>query len=635
MNIFIFSLLTWLTGIAVILLFLFFISRNNLWFRKYGLTLFFVFWFLSFTVYFGGYFLGGGSGENRFFHAFSSLFSAIFSSSRIMAMELDLNETGRFAEYEVYRVLCSTIVFAAILLLGTTLLSNIGGSIIGRIRLLFLETIGTRRNVYLVYGISREAVYLISDIRRRDKKATVLLLQDRSEDGEQKERQEVWQNDAFQYGASKVLISSEKPLDFLVHVTGRCRRHTYVILMDPIRWKNTAMLQSFCSSKDSQKTAGIHFYVLYDRPKSERIAQIKGLQEWDIHWISKEEMSARQALLSPSFLNVFPAADCCKGCIGRALRLAVIGYSGTAEELFCYLSSCIQTAGMRICIDWFDTGIGSKTAYFRIGRPELFKAVSLVLSEKEAGSMEFYQYFMEKEHLPDGIFLVQEEGEKNVDLAFKMREFFRKQGQEHIPIFARMDSILADREALEASGIDSFGCMEQIYSYDVLIGEKLDAVAKAVHCYYENFYGKIGDMESFWKKATLYEKQSSRAHAVNIPWKLKSVGFRMAEGMRDDAFEKELADDPQLLNNLSVGEHLRWEARLFLEGWKTARPGELAPKQRKDNIKKLHACLVPWEELEQVENCYGVRYRDLDKHLVEALPDILQKVGCRIQKEED
>lgn len=634
MNIFIFSLLTWLTGIAIILLFLFFISRNNLWFRKYGLTLFFVFWFLSFTVYFSGYFLGGELEENRFFHAFSSLFSAVFSSSRIMAMELDLNETGRFAEYEVYRVLCSTIVFAAILLLGTTLLSNIGGSIIGRMRLLFLETIGTKRNVYLVYGISRETVYLISDIRRCDKKATILLLQDRSEDGEQKERQEAWQNDAFQYGAAKVLIPSERPLDFLVHVTGRCRMHTYVILMNPTRWKNTSMLQSFCTSKDCHKMDRIHFYVLYDRSKSERIAQAEGLRGWDIHWISKEEMSARQALMSPSFLNVFPTADCRNGHIGRELRLAVIGYSDTAEELFCYLSSCIQTAGMRICIDWFDAEIDSKTAYFRIGRPELFKAVSLTLSEKEAGSMEFYQYFMKKEHLPDGIFLVHEEGEKNTELAFRMREFFRQQGRERIPVFARVDSVLEDREALEASAICSFGCMEQIYSYDVLIGEKLDAMAKAVHCYYENFYGKIGDMESFWKKSTLYEKQSSRAHAINIPWKLKSAGFQVAEGVRDDAFEKELADDPQLLMNLSVGEHLRWEAKLFLEGWKTARPGELAPKQSKDTGKKLHVCLVPWEELEQVEDYYGVRYRDLDKHLVEALPDILQKAGCRIRKEE-
>lgn len=390
----------------------FFISRNNLWFRKYGITLFFIFWFLSFTVYFGGYFLGSELVGNRFFHAFSSLFSAIFSSSRIMAMELDLKETGRLAEYEVYQVLCSTIVFVAILLLGTTLLSNIGGSVIGRIRLLFLETIGTRRNVYLIYGLSRETVYLTGDIRRCDAKATILLLQSRSENGEEKEQQETWQNDAFQYGASKVFLSSEKPLNFLMHVAKKCRLNTYVILMNPVRWKNTSMLRNFCSSKDSQKIAKIHFYVLYDRSKSERIAQIKGLREWDIHWISKEEMSARQVLLSPSFLEVFPSADCHNGRIGRELRLAVVGYSDTAEELVCYLSSCIQTAGMRICIEWFDTEICSKTAYLRVSRPELFKAVSLELLEEEPGSMEFYQYFMENDHLPDGIFLVCDEGGK-------------------------------------------------------------------------------------------------------------------------------------------------------------------------------------------------------------------------------
>ncbi|MCM1174680.1 MAG: hypothetical protein NC341_06465 [Blautia sp.] len=631
MNTFIFPFITWLAGIIIILLFLFIISRNNLWFRKYGVTLFFVFWFLSFTVYFGGYFLGDGAGENSFFHAFSSLFSAIFSSSRIMAMELDLKEIGLLAEYEIYQALCSTTVFSAILLLGTTLLSNIGGSIIGRIRLLFLEIIGTRRNIYLIYGLSRETAYLISDIRRCDVKATILILQSRSESGEEEQQREMWQNDAFQYGASKVFISSERPLAFLTRVAGKCRKHTCVILMNPVRWKNTSMLQSFCSSTDSRKMEGIHFYVLYDRQKSERIARIKELQGWDIHWISKEELSARQMLMSPSFLDVFPSADCRNGYIGRRLRLAVIGYSGTAEELVCYLASCIQTAGMEICIDWFDEEIDSKTACFRIGRPELFKAVSLALLEEKAGSMEFYRYFMENGHRPDGIFLVQEEGRENADLAFRLREVLGQ--RENIPIFARMDSVHEDQDALKAAAIHSFGCMEQICSYDVLIGGKLDVMAKAVHCYYENYYGKIGDTESFWKEADLYEKRSSRAHAINIPWKLKCAGFRMTEGMQDNVFEKELAANPQLLHNLSVGEHLRWEASLFQEGWRTARPEDLPPEQSRDLENKLHVCLVPWEELAQAEDYYGIDYRGLDKRLVEALPDIVGKAGCRIRKE--
>lgn len=603
-----------------------------MWFRKYGFTLFLVFWFLGFTIYFGGYFFGTESGENRLFHAFSSLFSAIFSAGRIMAMELDLRETGRLAEYEIYQVLCSSIVFAAILLLGTALLSNIGGGVIGRIRLLFLKTTGTRRNVYFVYGLSQETVYLIEDIRRHDTRATILILQSRSEYSEQKEQQVTWQNDALQYGAARILLPSGKTLNFLVHVAGKCRRHIYVILMNTVQWKNAAMIREFCILQDWRKMPRVHFYVLYEREKSERIAQRTELQGWDIHWISNEELAARHVLMQPCILDFFPTEDCHDGYIGRDLRLAVIGYSKTAEELCYYLASCLQTAGMRICIDWFDGEICQKAAWFRVSRPELCKAASFEFLETEPGSGEFYQYFLDENHLPDAVFLACADSGKNAVLSLQMKDLLTRQNREQISVFARMDSIYEDQTALEAAGIHSFGCREQIYSYEVLIGEKLDIVAKAVHCYYKNFYGKIGDTENFWKEAGVYERQASRIHAVHIPWKLKCAGFQMEKGTGNTVFEKELAGNPKLFQNLSVGEHMRWEARLFLEGWRTARLEELPSKQNRDERKKLHACLVPWEELAAVERHYGVCYRDLDRHLVEALPDILARVGYQIKK---
>ena len=54
-NILIF-LLIWIMGFFILAGVLYFISRHNLWFRKYGLTLFLGLLVMGFTFYFTGYF---------------------------------------------------------------------------------------------------------------------------------------------------------------------------------------------------------------------------------------------------------------------------------------------------------------------------------------------------------------------------------------------------------------------------------------------------------------------------------------------------------------------------------------------------------------------------------------------------
>lgn len=630
---FIIPFVTWLAGIIAVLAFLYFMSRHNLWIRKYGLTLFLAFWFLGFTVYFVGYFFGIEAGGHRLFHALSSLFSAIFSSGRIVAMELDLKETGILAEYELYQALCITIIFSAMLLLAATVLANIGGGVIGRIRLVFLKTIGTRQNIYLLYGLRRETVYLAGDIHRRNPKATILLLHDRSENpsGEDGNRK-ILENDLFQYGAAKVSFTSEKPLLFLIHIARKCRKQAFLILMDTPCQKNASFLEKLDLPSVEKSVPGLHLYVLYEKEINECIAQEEALMEWDIHWISPGELAARQALMTPAFLDICPAGECSFGRAGRNLSLAVVGYSETAEELCRYLSSCVQTAGMTVNLLLFDEGIRQKTAYFRFSNPELYKAVSLNLSGIEPGSFEFYEYFSKKENCPDGIFFAGENESRNTLYAFRLRKLLHCPGNRQIPVFVLKASSQEHQRAFALSNLQSFGCMEQIYSYDVLINEELDAIAKAVHWHYQIYNGTGKDMELAWKQASLYEQMSSRALAIHIPWKLKCAGFQKVPGPFDDTYERELESNPSLLENLSIGEHLRWNAFLFASGWQTISPGALPAGARKDAQRKLHTCLVSWEKLKDVGEYYQYDFQALDKHFVKSLAQILKNAGYAIRR---
>ena len=63
----------------------------------------------------------------------------------------------------------------------------------------------------------------------------------------------------------------------------------------------------------------------------------------------------------------------------------------------------------------------------------------------------------------------------------------------------------------------AFGCREQVCSYDVLIGEKLDAIAKSVHMYYQRFYGVDGDVHTLWRKAGVYDKNVKQGAGITYP----------------------------------------------------------------------------------------------------------------------
>lgn len=625
-------LLTWAAGIVLLVVLLYFVSRHNLWFRRYGMTLFLGFLVLGFTVYFWGYFWGCEGDKGSILHAIGNLFLALFSAGRIFVVELDIGTTQAAEFNEIYRAVYGVVMFAAMLLLVVTVLANVGGGIIGRIRLTFLRTLGSRHNVYLIYGISDEAVHMVKDIYSKDRGSTVLLLcgRDEADDGEDRKRLE---NEAFRYGAFKISFTDGKRQPFLLQIAGRCRKHTYILCMSRERWKNVRMLGEICKRAPESRTARLHLYVLYESEKSRQIADGERFRGWDIHWTDPEQLTARQVMAMPEFLSICPEDGSADGRADRTLELAVVGYSRTAEELCRYLITGVQTAGMRVRLHMFGNGLERGMAYFKAENPQLSAVAGLTLRQEEPGSAEFYRFFEQESGRMDGIFYTGPDKEENTRLALRVGALVRRTDGA-VPSFVWGRSVREDSDVLSAAGIACFGCMEQVYSYDILIGEALDAMAKAVHRYYKVFYGEDGDTESLWKQAGLYEKLSSRSLAVHIPWKLRCAGFEIVKGAKSGEFTRALEENPRLTENLSDGEHSRWAASLFTDGWRTAAPEELPQGKNKDTATKRHACLVSWEKLPEVSAYYGTDFRYLDTHLIKALEEILDDAGCSARRRE-
>ena len=109
-------------------------------------------------------------------------------------------------------------------------------------------------------------------------------------------------------------------------------------------------------------------------------------------------------------------------------------------------------------------------------------------------------------------------------------------------------------------------------------------------------------------------KEDNRLNVRDIPTKLAVAGYIMIPARSNEAAFNFPGDD---LEMLAEAEHVRWMDAKLVNGWK------FAPETVKE--KKLHKCLVPWNELPEDE-------KEKDRDLVRGIPVILARAGYAIVK---
>ena len=105
-------------------------------------------------------------------------------------------------------------------------------------------------------------------------------------------------------------------------------------------------------------------------------------------------------------------------------------------------------------------------------------------------------------------------------------------------------------------------------------------------------------------------KNSNIDNAAHIPTKLLSIGYKIRlvkKGFKPVALHL----NEEEIENMARVEHIRWSWEKRLNGW---RYGKI-----KDDIKKIHPGLIPYEELEESE-------KEKDRELVKLIPAFLQDI---------
>ncbi len=118
-----------------------------------------------------------------------------------------------------------------------------------------------------------------------------------------------------------------------------------------------------------------------------------------------------------------------------------------------------------------------------------------------------------------------------------------------------------------------------------------------------------------WKDLPPDLKQANYAQAADIPNKLGVLGYELAPG--HGLKPSEIALTPEKVEAMAIHEHDRWAQQRQRLGWTYGAV--------RDNARKQHPLLVPWEALDETE-------RDKDRVTVRNVPWLVEKAGFRVRK---
>jgi hypothetical protein len=293
----------------------------------------------------------------------------------------------------------------------------------------------------------------------------------------------------------------------------------------------------------------------------------------------------------------------------------IVGFDVTGNSILRKLIEATQFVGTQFKATVMANDANTSLGCFLNHYPEMKKHYAIDFLNYEIGSDDFSAWLYQHVATLKQIIISTGNDEKNIAIASELNLFLRNRDIYNIPIIIviRSNEPTFWEQANEYSLMHCVGKSETIFTESKVL--KLDYLcqAKAIHQFYNQL--KPFAQRISWEQLSDIKKESNIAMSESLYAKLKLMGKTVDEvkQMSEIQFQLFLQEHPERLLNLAIAEHLRWNATYFAHGWRTWHLPEIPEDAlHQDETKKLHACLVDWNTLKNLEKRFDIPFQIYD-----------------------
>jgi len=437
-------------------------------------------------------------------------------------------------------------------------------------------------------------------------------------------------------------IALYKNQDSDAYVAGR--RHFF--LSDDIEFNVRMAFRLLNNLKTRTLNYKVHLYVRTDSAKyyGQFAAVMKQCPKAELHIFNEADLFAR------SFAARYPMLDCPdisintdSQTVSGTFNLLLLGFGVEGQELLkkSILDSQFVGSDFRTAI--FDRSFEQKHGDYPALYDECVREYHLsfnpVAGASHVGGKAFYAWAEQNLHLHNRIIIALGNDSANIDAAIALARILNKRF-----IFdtrRRIFAFIRDSERYAFYSSDSqtlftpFGDISAIYTKSVVINETMDSIALMVNYIYNQSAEMVEaidqcEAERLWERASLFDKDSSRAVAQTIHNATRIAGGDIAALPRE-RFE-----------NLAINEHLRWNAFHYLNGVRSWAlddiPADSPNAKLTTDVLQRHGCLMPYEDLPLLSDkvnpnrAQPVDYQEADRRIVRHFPLFVSLLKKHYQK---
>ncbi|MDL2273018.1 hypothetical protein LJC34_00470 [Oscillospiraceae bacterium OttesenSCG-928-G22] len=331
---------------------------------------------------------------------------------------------------------------------------------------------------------------------------------------------------------------------------------------------------------------------------------------YDLHVFSEAELAARKLMQTLPPYKTIPIKD---GVAERNFTALFLGFGEMGRQILRRLVMNSQFMGSDFRAVLVDREIDSTLGQFAEHYPGLLENYTIECLACDVRSAEFYGALDTLRTEVNYVVVALGDDVLNLEIAYDLQCYFKKRDDDLSPGIAVGVCDNTHVSGIAERNLTFFSNYHEVFSESTVIREDIDRMARAVSGIYSNCATEAEVLET-WYKNDPFTRDSNRAVADFFPTYLHLAGLTENELLTADRSPLSAGQ----VEFLAQTEHLRWNAFHYAMGYEKMELAEmrrylLALKDaeedpaecRKNSDKRLHICLVPWEELQDVSIAYN------------------------------